>query len=188
MTPGAVLLEQGASAAPARIHQTAYQRLHDAASEAEVERHRARDSGRVMYHAQTGSTDWATTVAVLQEIEGSLGELGMACDRFGLTPVAGDERAGDRSAAACTRRPGPRLKPEDWDQLGEAAAIQPHLGDFMIGTPGGVRELAGRPHRRRSRRSATSASTPPSRCPAARTTSQVTEEAIRSIGLLAALP
>ena len=32
---------------------------------------------------------------------------------------------------------GPELKPSEWHELGEAAAIQPHLGDFMIGTPAG---------------------------------------------------
>src|SRR5258705_8596793 len=98
MTPGAVLLEEGAAAAPEGIHQTAYMRKHGAASEAEVKR-QARDEGRVMYHTQIGSTDWAATAAVLEEIEGRLAELGMACDRFGLTlsrsmSVAEAERGG----------------------------------------------------------------------------------------------
>ena len=81
MTPGAVLLEEGRRVAPERIRRTAYLRRHDADSEAEVKA-RARDGGRVMYHCQIGSTDWPSTAAVLEEIEGSLAERGMACDRF----------------------------------------------------------------------------------------------------------
>ena len=69
MTPGAALLEQGRARRPSEIHRTAYMRRHDAASEAEVKQ-RARDEGRVMYHTQIGSTDWASTAAVLEEIEG----------------------------------------------------------------------------------------------------------------------
>ena len=58
-----------------------------------------------MYHAQIGSTDWPSTAAVLEEIEGSLGELGMACDRFGLTLSRAMSVPDVASAAACTRRP-----------------------------------------------------------------------------------
>jgi methylmalonyl-CoA mutase cobalamin-binding subunit len=135
MTPGAVLLEQGRSAAPDTIHQTAYLRRHDAASEAEVKA-RARRDGRVMYHCQIGSTDWPATAAVLEEIEGSLGERGMACDRFGLT-LSRAMSVADGERDAIHKETGPEIRPSEWHLLGEAAAIQPHLGDFMIGTPAG---------------------------------------------------
>ena len=183
MTPGAVLLEQGRRAAPERIHQTAYLRRHGAASEAEVKR-RARDEGRIMYHTQIGSTDWEATAAALGEIEGSLAELGMACDRFGLTlsramSVPESERAG------LQKETGPVLRPSDWHRLGEAAAIQPHLGDFMIGTPAGFAN---------SLVALTAGVTTIGNLgqysafevPGGQDDIQVTEEAIRAIGLLAA--
>jgi methylmalonyl-CoA mutase cobalamin-binding subunit len=135
MRPGRELLEEGRAAAPAEIHRTAYMRKWGAASEAEVKA-RARAEGRVTYHAQTGSTDWAATAAVLCDIEAGLAEYGHACDRFGLTlsramSVAEDDRAGVH------KETGPELAATDWVELGEVAAIQPHLGDFMIGTPAG---------------------------------------------------
>jgi methylmalonyl-CoA mutase cobalamin-binding domain/chain len=135
MRPGAELLAEGRAAAPAAIHRTAYMRKWDAASEAEVKQ-RARAEGRVMYHAQIGSTDWAATAGVLREIEDGLAEHGHACDRFGLTlsramSVSADERG------RVHKETGPELEASDWVQLGEVAAIQPHLGDFMIGTPAG---------------------------------------------------
>ena len=59
-------------------------RRYDACREAEV-KPRAQREGRVMYHVQIGSTDWAATAAVLDEIEGSLAEHGMA-----LRPLRAD--------------------------------------------------------------------------------------------------
>ena len=133
---GAEVLAQGRAAAPATIHRTAYLRREGAASEAEVKR-RARAEGRITYHAHVGSTDWPTTAAALAEIEAGLAEHSQVCDRFGLTL----SRAMSVDAAARERvhkETGPALRPEEWDVLGEAAAIQPHLGDFMIGTPAGA--------------------------------------------------
>ncbi len=183
MTPGAVLLERGASAAPGQIHQTAYFRKYGGASEVEVKR-RARDEGRVMYHTQIGSTDWAATAAVLAEIEGSLSELGMACDRFGLT-LSRSMSVAEADRGSLHKETGPELKPSDWHRLGEAAAIQPHLGDFMIGTPAGFANSLA----------ALSAGVTTIgnlgqyssfEVPGGQDDVQVTEEAIRAIGLLAA--
>ncbi|GAA3565199.1 hypothetical protein GCM10022197_21200 [Microlunatus spumicola] len=129
-------LAAGRAAAPTEIHRTAYLRRHDARSEAEVKR-RARAEGRTTFHAHVGSTDWPATARALQEIEAGLAEHGLACDRFGLTlsramSVPEAERAGVH------KETGPSLRAEEWAVLGEAAAIQPHLGDFMIGTPAGA--------------------------------------------------
>ena len=136
MARGPRPLEAGRAAAPAAIHQTAYLRRHGARSEAEVKL-RARREGRITYHAHVGSTDWPATARALQEIEVGLAEHGLACDRFGLTlsramSVPEAEREGVH------KETGPALRPEEWALLGEAAAIQPHLGDFMIGTPAGA--------------------------------------------------
>jgi methylmalonyl-CoA mutase cobalamin-binding subunit len=183
MTPGRELLAEGRAAAPAEIHRTAYMRRHGAASEAEVKA-RARREGRITYHAQIGSTDWPATAVVLAEIEGRLAEHGMACDRFGLTlsramSVAEDAREGVH------KETGPVLATSDWPKLGEAAAIQPHLGDFMIGTPAAFRHVQAA--------LAAGVTTIGNlgqynayELPGGQDDVQVTEEAIRSIGLLAA--
>jgi methylmalonyl-CoA mutase cobalamin-binding subunit len=133
---GAEVLAEGRGAGPASIHRTAYLRREGAASEAEVKL-RARRSGRITYHAHVGSTDWPTTAAALREVEAGLAERGQVCDRFGLTlsrAMSVDEGSRER----VHKETGPALRPEEWDLLGEAAAIQPHLGDFMIGTPAGA--------------------------------------------------
>ncbi|MDX6378196.1 MAG: hypothetical protein QOE98_2499, partial [Gaiellaceae bacterium] len=183
MTPGAILLEEGRRAAPERIHQTAYMRRFDAASEAEV-KERAKREDRIMYHTQIGSTDWAATAAVLGEIEGSLGELGMSCDRFGLT-LSRSMSVPESERGSLHKETGPELRPSEWHRLGEAAAIQPHLGDFMIGTPAGFAN---------SLAALTAGVTTIGNLgqysayevPGGQDDIQVTEEAIRAIGLLAA--
>ena len=136
MRTGAEVLAQGRAAAPDRVHRTAYLRREQAGSEAEVKL-RARAEGRITYHAHVGSTDWPTTAAALREIEAGLAERGQACDRFGLTlsrAMSVDEASRDR----VHKETGPALRAQEWALLGEAAAIQPHLGDFMIGTPMGA--------------------------------------------------
>ena len=134
--PGAAELAAGRAAAPAAVHRTAYLRREGATSEAEVKLGARRD-GRITYHAHVGSTDWPTTAAALREIEAGLAERGQVCDRFGLTlSRAMSVDAGERDRVH--KETGPSLRPEEWADLGEAAAIQPHLGDFMIGTPAGA--------------------------------------------------
>ncbi len=183
ITPGETLLAEGRAAAPATIHQTAYQRLHGAASEAEI-KERARAEGRITYHAQVGSTDWPATAAVLREIESGLAEHGHRCDRFGLTlsrAMSVDEDA----RASVHKETGPALAADEWSILGEAAAIQPHLGDFMIGTP------AGFEHSLAALRAGVTTignlgQYNAYEMPGGQDDIQVTEAAIRSIGLLAA--
>ena len=133
---GARALAAGRAGAPTAIHRTAYLRREGAASEAEVKL-RARRDGHTTYHAHVGSTDWPATARALAEIEAGLAERGLACDRFGLTlsrAMSVEQEARDR----VHKETGPTLRPEEWALLGEAAAIQPHLGDFMIGTPAGA--------------------------------------------------
>ena len=129
-------LAAGRAAAPTEIHRTAYLRRHDARSEAEVKR-RARRDGRITFHAHVGSTDWPATAQALREIEAGLAERGLACDRFGLT-LSRAMSVGEAERGSVHKETGPTLRPDEWAQLGEAAAIQPHLGDFMIGTPAGA--------------------------------------------------
>ena len=41
------------------------------------------------------------------------------------------------SGTSPVKETGPRIGPDEWRRLGEAAPIQPHLGDYMIGFPAG---------------------------------------------------
>jgi methylmalonyl-CoA mutase cobalamin-binding subunit len=135
MLNAAELIAQGRAAAPMTIAPTAFLRLHDVASEVDYKR-LCRDSGRVMYHMHVGLSTWADTEVALQTVHRMLADKGHSVDRFGL---ALDRAMGTPSANRhlVGKETGPRLARDDWARLGEAAAIQPHLGDYMIGLPAG---------------------------------------------------
>jgi len=135
MLPGAQLVAEGRAAAPTTAPSTAFLRANGASSEVDYKRRR-RDGGAVMYHMHVGLSTWAATEAAIVEVHRALAAEGHIVDRFGL---ALDRAMGlpeaDRHLA--TKETGPRLEPDDWCRLGEAAPIQPHLGDHMIGFPAG---------------------------------------------------
>jgi methylmalonyl-CoA mutase cobalamin-binding subunit len=135
LLPGAQLVAEGRAAAPTTVEPTAFLRAHGVGSEAEHKR-RARDEGRVMYHAHVGHSTWAATEAVLREVHDALGAEGHRVDRYGL---ALDRAMGVPEAEryGTAKETGPRLGPDDWRRLGQAVPIQPHLGDYMIGFPAG---------------------------------------------------
>ncbi len=54
--------------------------------------------------------------------------------RFGLSLRPSDGRARE-ARGETVKETGPRLAPEDWARVVEAAPVQPHLGDYMIGFP-----------------------------------------------------
>jgi len=124
-------------AATVELGRSAFLREQDCASELEYKRRAMRD-GRIMYHAHVGMNDIGTTAAALVGIHRQLHARGYRMDRAGF---ALDRRMGlppalQASAAAET---GPMLETQaDWTALAEAAPIQPHLGDFMIGQPASV--------------------------------------------------
>jgi methylmalonyl-CoA mutase cobalamin-binding domain/chain len=132
--PAAELLAAGRAAAPA-LGRTAFCAAHDTGSEAEYKR-RARDAGRITYHAHLGLSDWCSTATALDEIVAGLRAHGHELDRFGLCLSRSMSLPADRRAGAA-KETGPRLAGGDWDAVA-AAPAQPHLGDFMIGTPAGL--------------------------------------------------
>ena len=89
-----------------------------------------------MYHMQVGLSTWAATEAALVAVSGALAEAGHFVDRFGL---ALDRAMGtlETERHLTVKETGPRIGPDEWQRLGEAAPIQPHLGDYMIGFPAG---------------------------------------------------
>lgn len=135
MLPGGQLVAEGRAAAPAPPAPTRYLRAKAALSEAEHKR-RCRDERQIMYHMQIGLSTWADTEAALVEVCSALAEHGYTVDRFGLAldrAMGVPEHERDRTI----KETGPRLGPDDWRRLGEAAPVQPHLGDYMIGFPAG---------------------------------------------------
>src|SRR4051795_7864061 len=120
----------------ADLPRSAFCRENGVASEAEYKR-RCRDAGRIAYHMHLGLDDWAATERALVEVDATMRAGGHAMDRYGLClsrsmGVVEAERAG------AAKETGPRLAPGDWAAAAEPAPIQPHLGDFMIGTPAGL--------------------------------------------------
>lgn len=118
----------------AALGRTAFCAAHGVRSEADYKRRR-RDAGELTWHAHLGLSDWSATEQALDEIVAGLAEHNHSLDRFGLCLSRSmGVPAAERDGAA--KETGPRLEPDDWAKVA-AAPVQPHLGDFMIGTPAG---------------------------------------------------
>ena len=134
MRPAGELLQEGRAAAPP-LGRTAFCAAHDVHSEVEYKRRR-RAHDRLTYHAHLGLSDWDATATALTEITAGLDEQGHRLDRFGLC-LSRSMSLPEQQRNTAAKETGPRLKQEDWAQVANAPA-QPHLGDFMIGTPAGL--------------------------------------------------
>ena len=98
----------------------------------------AMQDGRIMYHAHIGMNDTDTTAAALARIHTQLDSRDYRLDRAGF---AVDRRMGlpPQHRAGAAAETGPMLvNQDDWSALAQAAPVQPHLGDFMIGQPASV--------------------------------------------------
>ena len=124
-------------AANIRIGRSAFLDQFEVESEYEYKK-QAMLNGQIMYHAHIGMNDIDTTASALMKIHAELGSRQFNLDRAGF---ALDRRMGlpaQRRAAAAAET-GPMLVTcDDWTALAQAAPIQPHLGDFMIGQPASV--------------------------------------------------
>jgi methylmalonyl-CoA mutase cobalamin-binding subunit len=129
------LIAEGRAAAPANVPRTAFLRSVDAESEVAYKQ-RCRDNGTVMYHLHIGLSTWEATEDALRTVAGGLAAHGHRADRFGL---AFDRAMGvpEDVRHLTVKETGPRVGVEDWVRLAEAAPIQPHTGDYMIGFPAG---------------------------------------------------
>jgi hypothetical protein len=115
--------------------RTAFCDRHGVASEAEYKLRR-RDAGELTWHAHIGLSDWSATEVALDLVTAGLAEHGHELDRFGLClSRAMSLPAAERAGVA--KETGPVLDARDWARVA-AAPAQPHLGDFMIGTPAGL--------------------------------------------------
>jgi len=117
-----------------KLGRSAFMNAFGVNSEAEYKRHCIRDK-RIMYHCHIGMSSWNETAKGLKYLHRSLASEGFHQDRAGICldrrmALPPDMR---RNAPAET---GPLLETaEDWLAVGQAAPIQPHMGDFMIGFP-----------------------------------------------------
>jgi methylmalonyl-CoA mutase cobalamin-binding subunit len=136
--PAAELLAEGRAAVSA-VGRTAFCAAEGVASEAEYKL-RCRDAGRITYHMHLGLSDWPATELALAEVADGLAEHGHAVDRFGLCLSRSMSLPEDRRATAA-KETGPRLDARDWSAVA-ASPVQPHLGDFMIGTPAALGNTA----------------------------------------------
>lgn len=138
MRPAAALAAEG-RAAMAAVGRTAYCAAAGVASEAEHKR-RCRDGGRIGYHMHLGLSDWPATEQALAEVVAGLAEHGHAVDRFGLC-LSRSMSLPEEHRADAAKETGPRLHADDWEAVARSP-VQPHLGDFMIGTPAALENTA----------------------------------------------
>lgn len=118
----------------ATIGRSAFMDSYGVNSEEQYKRQCMKDK-RIMYHCHIGMSTWNETARGLKHLHDALSESGFSQDRAGICldrrmALPADAR---KNAPAET---GPLLEtPEDWIAVGQAAPIQPHMGDFMIGFP-----------------------------------------------------
>ncbi|MDH3447036.1 MAG: cobalamin-dependent protein [Gammaproteobacteria bacterium] len=119
------------------IGRTAFMEAYGVDSEIAYKQQSMRD-GHIMYHAHIGMNGIDATAASLARIHRHLHAAGFRLDRAGF---ALDRRMGlpRQMRAAAAAETGPMLVGnDDWNALAQAAPVQPHLGDFMIGQPASV--------------------------------------------------
>lgn len=117
-----------------QIGRTSFMDKYDVSSELEYKR-RCIKEGRIMYHSHIGMNTWAETAAGLRGIYEFAESNGFRLDRAGICL---DRRMSlpKEMRKHAPQETGPYLETEeDWMQVGQAAPIQPHMGDFIIGFP-----------------------------------------------------
>ncbi|MCR5335105.1 MAG: cobalamin-dependent protein [Synergistes sp.] len=132
-----VLKESREIASGIKIGRTKFMEKYDVSSELEYKR-RCIKEGRIMYHAHIGMNTWKETAEALdglyrfaEENDFRVDRAGICLDRRMSLPVDMRKNAPQET--------GPYLETEqDWYEVGQAAPIQPHMGDFIIGFPASV--------------------------------------------------
>ncbi len=135
---GASIVKEGCKIAEdIEIGRTAFMDKMGVNSELEYKR-QCMKNGQTMYHAHIGMNTWQDTAEALALLNRTAEESGFVLDRAGICldrRMALPEKQRDQIPAEC----GPELNTHSqWQQVGQAAPIQPHMGDFMIGFPASV--------------------------------------------------
>lgn len=129
-----VMEESRSLAAEVKIGRSLFMKKYGVSSELEYKRACIK-SGRMMYHAHIGMNTWAETAEALDGLNRFAEENGFVVDRAGICL---DRRMSlpKEMRKTAPQESGPYLETEeDWMQVGQAAPIQPHMGDFIIGFP-----------------------------------------------------
>ena len=135
---GASIVREGCSLAEnIEIGRTAFMNKMGVSSELEYKRQCIKNE-QIMYHAHIGMNTWEDTVEALGLLYKTAEESGFVVDRAGICL--------DRRMALprdwrgrVPAETGPMLEGRgQWQQVGHAIPIQPHMGDFMIGFPASV--------------------------------------------------
>jgi methylmalonyl-CoA mutase cobalamin-binding subunit len=91
--------------------------------------------GRIMQTLDIGMQDWKQTARALENIYAECERRGFRVDRYQLNI---DRRMGlpREHWEAAPKETGPMLEtPDDWLAITNTVPMQPHMGDFMIGSP-----------------------------------------------------
>jgi methylmalonyl-CoA mutase cobalamin-binding subunit len=132
-----ILKECRLVAADVKIGRTAFMAEMGVGSELEYKTQCIKDN-KIMFHAHIGLNSWEATADALAYLYKTARAGGNVVDRAGICL---DRRMGlpKRRRKNIPSETGPMLASEqDWLQIGQAAPIQPHMGDFMIGFPSSV--------------------------------------------------
>jgi len=119
------------------IGTTLFMEVHGVRSEAEYKL-RMKKERKMMYHAHIGLNSWEGTKKALKYIYAEVTKRGEKIDRFGLCL---DRTMGlpPELRDKAPKETGPLLRTkEEWLEIGRIVPIQPHMGDFMIGSPNSV--------------------------------------------------
>lgn len=133
LRPGSQLVAEGKAKYDGQVGLSRASRLHGVASEYAYKRQAIRQNN-ITYHAHFGLSTWQGTRQSLARIVEDLEEHGHQLDRFGLC-LERNMSLPEDARAAMPKETGPRLDREAWAEVAQAVPSQPHLGDFMIGTP-----------------------------------------------------
>lgn len=135
---GRIVAEEGKLIAETfEVGKTLFCEKHGVTSEYEYKQ-KMKKEGKIMYQCQIGLDTWEETAEALKKLYCELEKDGYYVDRFGVVLERGMALPPDKRDML-PRETGPRLETEDdWLDLGRTVAIQPHMGDFMIGFPNSV--------------------------------------------------
>jgi methylmalonyl-CoA mutase cobalamin-binding subunit len=138
LPPGASIVKEGCHIAEnIEIGRTAFMDKMGIDSELEYKRHCIKNR-QIMYHAHIGMNTWRDTVEAMTLLYRTAEESGFIVDRVGICldrRMALPKNKRDQIPAET----GPELiTNSQWQQVGRAVPIQPHMGDFMIGFPASV--------------------------------------------------
>lgn len=129
-----VMDESRGLASEITIGRTKFMDKYDVSSELEYKR-RCIKEGRIMYHAHIGMNTWKETAKALDGVYNFAQDNGFILDRAGICL---DRRMSlpPEMRKSAPQESGPYLEnDDDWREVGQAAPIQPHMGDFIIGFP-----------------------------------------------------